>query len=115
MKKVLSVIFLICMTAGLVSQLVFADTVSPSTEEKSKNDLFIVNASESYAGSEGENGTTVVTKNVSVDGIIALEIVNNHIIPALDIVGKGFEEKTVYLLLIGEVIVILWRKNVNFL
>lgn len=66
------------MAIGLVSQVVFADETAVSSGEANTNDLFRVNASDSYLGDEGENGATVITKNVSVDGITALEIVNNH-------------------------------------
>lgn len=65
------------MVLGIMSSAVLADETAASAE-KNANDLFRINASESYAGEEGETGATVVTKNVSVDGINALEIVNNH-------------------------------------
>ena len=65
------------MVLGIMSSVVLANETAASAE-KNANDLFRINASESYAGEEGETGATVVTKNVSVDGINALEIVNNH-------------------------------------
>lgn len=38
-----------------------------------------------------------LTSQMLAEGIPALDIVNNEIIPALDIVGQGFEKKTMYL------------------
>jgi len=38
-----------------------------------------------------------LTNQMLADGIKALDIVNDEVIPALDIVGRGFEAKTMYL------------------
>ncbi len=74
-KRILPLMLLACMIFGLASQLVFADEAS---QEKSNGELFSVNASDSYAGEEGETGATIITKNAVSDGITALEIINNH-------------------------------------
>ncbi len=66
------------------------------TEKQNKNDISsdspvqyaIIKGFKEKAGEE----TKELLKNRD-----ALEIVNNEIIPALNVVGKGFEEKTVYL------------------
>ena len=44
-----------------------------------------------------KNAAAECAKKMLADGTKPLEIVQNEIIPALDVVGKGFESKTIYL------------------
>ena len=44
-----------------------------------------------------KNAAAECAKKMLGDGVKPLEIVQNEIIPALDVVGKGFESKTIYL------------------
>lgn len=44
-----------------------------------------------------KNAASECAKKMLADGTKPLEIVQNEIIPALDVVGKGFESKTIYL------------------
>ena len=60
------------------------------TDEEFKSDL----QKSIIKGLKDKSGA--VTKEL-LKSVMPLEIVTNEIIPALDIVGKGFEEKTVYL------------------
>lgn len=46
---------------------------------------------------QGRKESAASTTRSMLDNTTALNIINNEIIPALDIVGKGFEEKRVYL------------------
>ena len=83
---------LIFIVTGIFTQFVFADETVVNAEEKNKNDLFLVNTTDIYSGAEGENGDVVVTKDVSVDGIAALEIVNNHTEAVFDRVAVDVSE-----------------------
>jgi 5-methyltetrahydrofolate--homocysteine methyltransferase len=70
---------------------VSASSISATAAEKSVNGLgdAIVKGMKNSAAEE--------TKKLLSEGKAPLDIVRNEIIPALDTVGKGFEEKTVYL------------------
>ena len=71
-----------------ISETVVTDKKTESTEEKSglKNAIIkgLLNESRSH------------TKKL-LEALSPLDIINNEIVPALDIVGKGFEEKKVFL------------------
>ncbi len=71
-----------------VETTVTAQTVKADTEDTASLKSAVVKG----RGQQAAQLTRQLLENVP-----ALDVVNNEIIPALDIVGKGFEEKTVYL------------------
>ncbi len=78
------------------SFLSVAPTSAPVSEtQKNSSDTFASELQKSIIKGFKEQAGTL-TKEL-INNIPPLEIVNNEIIPALNAVGKGFEEKTVYL------------------
>lgn len=69
-------------------------TVVNKTESSTEKER---SSSLQHAIIKGLKDDAVIFTNELLKSVPPLEIVNGEIIPALDVVGKGFEEKTVYL------------------
>ena len=87
----------------------FADYISfaeklPSSTVVSQTNTVVENAKNTYGTTPLQNAVikglrekaAEITRSMLLN-VPALDIVNNEVIPALDVVGKGFEDKTIYL------------------
>ena len=73
----------------------FAVASAPAVEAKKTNEEF--SSKLQRAVIKGFKDKAAELTKILLSSVAPLEIVNNEIIPALNIVGKGFENKTVYL------------------
>ncbi len=87
------------MDENCANYIEFASEVSFSSENTSKNDSDLTASTNDlrYAIIKGIKNSAVTCTRTLLSAKKPLEIINEDIIPALDFVGKGFEDKTMFL------------------
>ena len=87
----------IAFTEGLPAQSAQQPSASPATPSASPKDDGSLTPLQRAISKGLKDRAGEVTENLLAENTDPLFIIQSEIIPALDIVGKGFEEKTVYL------------------
>lgn len=79
------------------SGIIPATNSSPAGSSSSANQTATEKTGLKYAITKGMKDAAEKETKILLEKTSSMEIINNYIIPALDVVGKGFEEKKVYL------------------